>query len=123
MWDIDIFRYAVCLLILVLLLIVLRRAIAVRNSGGDFFAGYKISKGKLYIHNALYFRKRTIPLKEIKRIDVKYISGKVGDRYMLIVERRKGSATAFMFGKTEKNDRLVENLSRDTRSHSIKISK
>ena len=56
-----------------LLLILWRRYVIVRQSGGNFFAPFHIAKGRFYIHNAYVFRKRIIPLNNIKKIEVAFI--------------------------------------------------
>ena len=57
----------VFLLFFTVLLFLIRRAI-VKRSGGPFFAPFHISRGIFYIHVALCFSRRMIPLKEIKQI-------------------------------------------------------
>ena len=49
-------------------LLYLRRRAIVKRSGGPFFAPFHISLGIFYIHVALCFSRRSIPLKEIKQI-------------------------------------------------------
>lgn len=123
-WDISIFRYAIYLNILLVVFIILRRLFAVLQSHGNFFAPYHITDGVFYIHNAFIFGKRIMPLDEIKHIDIKYIHGVKlnGSRYMLYVERKYGRKIVVIFGKTKNNEKLVEDLKKETRKYSIKIS-
>ena len=106
-----------------LLLILWRRYIIVRQSGGSFFAPFHIAKGRFYIHNAYVFRKRIIPLNNIKKIEVHFIpSVKLnGARYFLTIEQKSGKALAFFFGKSKENDQLVNNLKNETKKYNIKI--
>ena len=73
LWKNPVFSFSIYLLASILLLILWRRFIIVRRSGGNFFAPFHIANGRLYIHNAFVFMKRIIPLNNIKRIEVKYI--------------------------------------------------
>lgn len=100
-----------------------RRYVIVRQSGGNFFAPFHIAKGRFYIHNAYVFRKRIIPLNNIKKIEVHFIpSVKLnGARYFLCIEQKSGKALAFFFGKSKENDQLVNNLKNETKKYNIKI--
>ena len=88
-----------------------------------FFAPFHIAKGRFYIHNAYVFRKRIIPLNNIKKIEVHFIpSVKLnGARYFLTIEQKSGKALAFFFGKSKENDQLVNNLKNETKKYNIKI--
>ena len=115
--------FAICFVSFLLLLILWRRYIIVRQSGGSFFAPFHIAKGRFYIHNAYVFRKRIIPLNNIKKIEVHFIpSVKLnGARYFLTIEQKSGKALAFFFGKSKENDQLVNNLKNETKKYNIKI--
>ena len=82
-----------------------------------------IAKGRFYIHNAYVFRKRIIPLNNIKKIEVHFIpSVKLnGARYFLTIEQKSGKSLAFFFGKSKENDQLVNNLKNETKKYNIKI--
>ena len=69
------------------------------------------------------FRKRIIPLNNIKKIEVHFIpSVKLnGARYFLTIEQKSGKALAFFFGKSKENDQLVNNLKNETKKYNIKI--
>lgn len=73
MLESSVLTFAICFVSLLLLLILWRRYIIVRQSGGNFFAPFHIAKGRFYIHNAYVFRKRIIPLNNIKKIEVHFI--------------------------------------------------
>lgn len=67
----------VFLLFFTVLLYLRRRAIA-RRSSGPFFAPFHINRGIFYIHVALCFSRRRIPLKEIKQITFAIFRGRSG---------------------------------------------
>ena len=119
----SVLTFAICFVSLLLLLILWRRYIIVRQSGGNFFAAFHIAKGRFYIHNAYVFRKRIIPLNNIKKIEVHFIpSVKLnGARYFLCIEQKSGKALAFFFGQSKENDKLVRNLKNETKKYNIKI--
>ena len=94
----------VFLLFFSLLLFLRRRAIA-RRSSGPFFAPFHINRGIFYIHVALCFSRRMIPLKEIKQITYVIFRGRSGGgaRYAFYIELRNGKTIPFFFGKSKKN--------------------
>ena len=119
----SVLTFAIYFISFLLLLILWRRYVIVRQSGGNFFAPFHIAKGRFYIHNAYVFRKRIIPLNNIKKIEVRFIpSVKLnGARYFLCIEQKSGKALAFFFGKSKENDQLVNNLKNETKKYNIKI--
>ena len=119
----SVLTFAICFVSFLLLLILWRRYIIVRQSGGSFFAPFHIAKGRFYIHNAYVFRKRIIPLNNIKKIEVHFIpSVKLnGARYFLSIQQKNGKALAFFFGQSKENDKLVRNLKNETKKYNIKI--
>ena len=119
----SVFTFAICFVSFLLLLILWRRYIIVRQSGGNFFAPFHIAKGRFYIHNAYVFRKRIIPLNNIKKIEVDFIpSVKLnGARYFLSIQQKNGKALAFFFGQSKENDKIVRNLKNETKKYNIKI--
>ncbi len=121
-WKIPLTRY-MSVLILLLLILFFRRLSNVFRSGGDFFSPFRIAKDNLYVHNAIFFGKRIIPLSEIKAIECHRVRGRLGSgrRYVLFIEKKQGKTAALIFGKSEKNDRLVKNLSKLTKKYNITI--
>ena len=119
----SVLTFAISFVSFLLLLILWRRYVIVRQSGGNFFAPFHIAKGRFYIHNAYVFRKRIIPLNNIKKIEVHFIpSVKLnGARYFFCIEQKSGKALAFFFGKSKENDQLVNNLKNETKKYNIKI--
>lgn len=115
--------FAIYFISFLLLLILWRRYVIVRQSGGNFFAPFHIAKGRFYIHNAYVFRKRIIPLNNIKKIEVHYIpSVKLnGARYFLCIEQKRGKSLAFFFGQSKENDKLVRNLKNEMKKYHIKV--
>ena len=115
--------FAISFVSFLLLLILWRRYIIVRQSGGNFFAPFHIAKGRFYIHNAYVFRKRIIPINNIKKIEVHFITSVKlnGARYFLTIKQKSGKALAFFFGKSKENDQLVNNLKNETKKYNIKI--
>lgn len=101
----------VFLLVFTVLLFLRRRAIA-RRSSGPFFAPFHINRGIFYIHVALCFSRRMIPLKEIKQITYAIFRGRSGGgaRYAFYIELRNGKTIPFFFGKSKRNEELVEKL-------------
>lgn len=69
----PLFRNAFIFLCCVVLVIVIRRLTASLRSGGSFFEAYRIAEGNFYIHGAIQFGLRTIPLKDIRSIQVHHI--------------------------------------------------
>ena len=119
----SVLTFAIYFVSFLLLLILWRRYVIVRHSGGNFFAPFHIAKGRFYIHNAYVFRKRIIPLNNIKKIEVHFIpSVKLnGARYFLSIQQKNGKALAFFFGQSKENDKLVRNLKNETKNYHIKV--
>ena len=119
----SVLTFAIYFLSFLLLLILWRRYVIVRQSGGNFFAPFHIAKGRFYIHNAYVFRKRIIPINNIKKIEVHFIpSVKLnGARYFLSIQQKNGKALAFFFGQSKENDKLVRNLKNETKNYHIKV--
>ena len=124
MWKNRLFRHAIITLLVIFMLIIFRRCNIVRQSKGHFFAPYHIAAGKLYIHNAFVIRKRIIPLKEIKCIRISCFRGRSGGgkRYMLYIDNKQGKTTVIIFGKDKKNDKLIEELIKESRRYGVKIT-
>ena len=119
----SVLTFAISFVSFLLLLILWRRYVIVRQSGGNFFAPFHIAKGRFYIHNAYVFRKRIIPLNNIKKIEVHFIpSVKLnGARYFLCIQQKCGKALAYFFGQSKENDKLVRNLKDETKKYHIKV--
>ena len=120
--------YAPILYVLVFLLIfifffILRRRAIARRSGGPFFAPFHINRGIFYIHVALCFSRRRIPLKEIKQITYAIFRGRSGGgaRYTFYIELRNGKTIPFFFGKSRRNEELVEKLKRNAGRYGFKV--
>ena len=112
----------VFLLFFSLLLILRRRAIA-RRSGGAFFAPFHINHGIFYIHVSLCFSRRRIPLKEIKQITYAIFRGRSGggSRYAFYIELRNGKTIPFFFGKSKRNEELVNKLKQNAGKYGFKV--
>ena len=112
----------VFLLFFTVLLILRRRAIA-RRSGGPFFAPFHINRGIFYIHVPLSFRRRMIPLKDIKQITYAIFRGRSGggSRYAFYIELRNGKTIPFFFGKSKRNEELVNKLKRNAGRYGFKV--
>ena len=112
----------VFLLVFTVLLFLIRRAI-VKRSGGPFFAPFHISRGIFYIHVALCFSRRSIPLKEIKQITYVIFRGRSGGgaRYAFYIELRNGKTIPFFFGKSKRNEELVAKLKRNAGRYGFKV--
>ena len=119
----SVLTFAIYFISFLLLLILWRRYVIVRQSGGNYFAPFHIAKGRFYIHNAYVFRKRIIPLNNIKKIDVHFIpSVKLnGARYFLSIQQKSGKSLAYFFGQSKENDKLVRNLKNETKKYHIKV--
>lgn len=115
--------YALVFLLFFSLLLFLRRRAIVRSSGGPFFAPFHISRGIFYIHVALCFSRRRIPLKEIKQITYAIFRGRAGggSRYAFYIELRNGKTIPFFFGKSKRNEELVEKLKRNAGRYGFKV--
>ena len=120
----KIMEYAPILYVLIftVLLFLRRRAIA-RRSSGPFFAPYHINRGIFYIHVALCFSRRMIPLKEIKQITYAIFRGRSGGgaRYAFYIELRNGKTIPFFFEKSKRNEELVEKLKRNAGRYGFKV--
>ena len=112
----------VFLLFFTVLLFLIRRAI-VKRSGGPFFTPFHISRGIFYIHVALCFSRRMIPLKEIKQITYVIFRGRSGGgaRYAFYIELRNGKTIPFFFGKSKRNEELVAKLKRNAGRYGFKV--
>ena len=100
-----------------------RRWLASRRSGGPFFAPFHINRGIFYIHVPLCFSRRMIPLKEIKQITYAFFRGRSGGgaRYAFYIELRNGKTIPFFFGKSKRNEELVEKLKRNAGRYGFKV--
>ncbi len=100
-----------------------RRWLASRRSGGPFFAPFHINRGIFYIHVPLCFSRRMIPLKEIKQITYLLLRGRAGggSRYAFYIELRTGKTIPFFFGKSKRNEELVEKLKRNAGRYGFKV--
>ena len=100
-----------------------RRWLASRRSGGSFFSPYHISNGIFYIHEPLCFSRRMIPLKEIKQISYLLLRGRAGggSRYAFYIELRNGKTIPFFFGRSKRNEVLVEKLKRNAGKYGFKV--
>lgn len=89
----------------------------------ELFEAYRIDKGNFYIHGAIQFGPRTIPLKDIRSIQVHHVRGRYGsgNRYMVYLERKKGRTITLIVGESARNCRLMESLRADTRKYGIKV--
>ena len=114
----SVLTFAISFVSFLLLLILWRRYVIVRQSGGNFFAPFHIAKGRFYIHNAYVFRKRIIPLNNIKKIEVHFVPRVKlnGARYFLCIEQKSGKSLALFFGKSKENDQLVNNLKNEKKN-------
>ena len=124
----KIIEYAPILYVLVFLLfstvlLFLRRRAFVRRSGGPFFAPFHISYGIFYIHVALCFSRRMIPLKEMEQITYLLLRGRAGggSRYAFYIELRNGKTIPFFFGKSKQNELLVEKLKQNAGKYGFKV--
>lgn len=124
----KIIEYAPILYVLVFLLfstvlLFLRRRAIVRRSGGPFFAPFHISYGIFYIHVALCFSRRMIPLKEMEQITYLLLRGRAGggSRYAFYIELRNGKTIPFFFGKSKQNEELVNKLKRNAGRYGFKV--
>lgn len=115
--------YVLVFLLSFSLLLFLRRRAVAKRSGGPFFAPFHIRYGIFYIHVALCFSRRMIPLKEIKQISYLLLRGRAGggSRYAFYIELRNGKTIPFFFGKSKRNEALVEKLKRNAGKYGFKV--
>ena len=94
-----------------------------RSSGGPFFAPFHINRGIFYIHVALCFSRRMIPLKEMEQITYLLLRGRAGggSRYAFYIELRNGKTIPFFFGKSKQNELLVEKLKQNAGKYGFKV--
>ena len=117
-------EYAPILYVLIFtVLLFLRRRAIVKRKWGPFFSPFHISYGIFYIHVALCFSRRMIPLKEIKQITYAIFRGRSGGgaRYAFYIELRNGKTIPFFFGKSKRNEELVEKLKRNAGKYGFKV--
>lgn len=115
--------YVLVFLLIFNFFLILRRRATARRSGGPFFAPFHINHGIFYIHVSLCFSRRMIPLKEIKQITYAIFRGRSGggSRYAFYVELRNGKTIPFFFGKSKRNEELVEKLKRNAGRYGFKV--
>ena len=103
MLESSAFNFSIYFLGFVLLLILWRLFSIAKESGGDFRAPFHISKGYFFIHNAFVFKNRTIPLSEIKSIDIKFLpSVKLnGARYFFMSGTKKWEITSLFLWQVQ----------------------
>ena len=107
------------------LVILVRRWTAAKQSGGPFTAPFHIARGMFYIHVAFCFKKRRIPLSSIRRISIDFMRGRKGGgaRYFVIIEQKDGTTTMFFMGKSKATDALLEQLPQAVKRYPIRIQK
>ena len=122
-WEHQVIRYLIMFLVLFYFYLFFQRVLTALKSGGSMFDPFHIAKGRLYIHATILFRKRIVPLAEIRQIDIDYIRGRRmnGDRYHLYFTRKDGKSFTFHFGKSKRNEELVKNLANVAKKYHIKI--
>ena len=122
-WEHQVIRYLIMFLALFYFYLFFKRVSTSLKSGGSMFDPFHIAKGRLYIHATILFRKRIVPLAEIRQIDIDYLRGRRmnGDRYHLYFTRKDGKSFTFHFGKSKRNEELVKNLANVTKKCHIKI--
>ena len=100
-----------------------RRWLASRRSSGPFFAPFHINRGIFYIHIALCFSRRMSPLKEMKQITYLLLRGRAGggSRYAFYIELRNGKTIPFFFGRSKRNELLVEKLKQNAGKYGFKV--
>ena len=115
--------YVLVFLLSFSLLLFLRRRAVAKRSGGPFFAPFHIRYGIFYIHVALCFSRRMIPLKEMKQITYLLLRGRAGggSRYAFYIELRNGKSIPFFFGKSKRNEALVDRLKRNAGKYGFKV--
>ena len=101
----------------------IRRRLSSRRSGGSLFSPYHISNGIFYNHEPLCFSRRMIPLKEIKQITYLLLRGRAGggSRYAFYIELRNGKTIPFFFGRSKRNELLVEKLKQNAGKYGFKV--
>lgn len=101
----------------------IRRRLSSRRSGGSLFSPYHISNGIFYIHEPWCFSRRMIPLKEIKQLSYLLLRGRAGggSRYAFYIELRNGKTIPFFFGRSKRNEVLVEKLKRNAGKYGFKV--
>lgn len=67
--------------------------------------------------------RRMIQLKEIKQITYLLLRGRAGggSRYAFYIELRTGKTIPFFFGKSKRNEELVEKLKRNAGRYGFKV--
>ena len=115
--------FVLVFLLFLILLLFLRRRLIVKRSGGPFFAPFHISYGFFYIHVSLCFSRRMIQLKEIRQITYWLLRGRAGggSRYAFYIELRNGKTTPFFFGKSKRNEELVNKLKQNAGKYGFKV--
>ncbi len=124
-WNDYVSRSLLILIVSVCTVLFLRRAYAVHRSGGAFWAPYHIARGNFYIHSALFFGKRVIPMNTIQSIKIiGYFGRRMGSglRYTMYIERKQGETVTVFFGKSKRIDKLLERLKKETKSYGIKVT-
>ena len=115
--------YVLVFLLFFSLLLYLRRRAIARRSSGPFFVPFHINRGIFYIHVPLCFSRRMIPLKDIKQITYAIFRGRSGggSRYAFYIELRNGKTIPFFFGKSKRNEELVNKLKRNAGRYGFKV--
>lgn len=123
LWKNQVIRFLLIFLALFYFYLFFQRVKTSLKSGGSMFDPFHIAKGRLYIHTIILFRKRIVPLAEIRQIDIDYVRGRRmnGDRYHLYFTRKDGKSFTFHFGKSKRNEELLKNLANVAKKCHIKI--
>ena len=123
LWEHQVIRFLLIFLAVFYAYLFFQRVLTSLKSGGSMWDPFHIAKGRLYIHATILFRKRIVPLAEIRQIDIDYVRGRRmnGDRYHLYFTRKDGKFFTFHFGKSKRNEELVKNLANVAKKCHIKI--
>ena len=76
LWKNQVIRFLLIFLALFYFYLFFQRVKTSLKSGGSMLDPFHIAKGRLYIHTIILFRKRIVPLAEIRQIDIDYIRGR-----------------------------------------------
>ena len=123
LWKNQVIRFLLIFLALFYFYLFFQRVKTSLKKWWEYVGSFSYCKGRLYIHTIILFRKRIVPLAEIKQIDIDYVRGRRmnGDRYHLYFTRKDGKSFTFHFGKSKRNEELLKNLANVAKKCHIKI--
>ena len=110
LWKNQVIRFLLIFLALFYFYLFFQRVKTSLKSGGSMLDPFHIAKGRLYIHTIILFRKRIVPLAEIRQIDIDYVRGRSNEwgQVSSVLYKERWKIFYFSFWKKQKKRGVIE---------------